>query len=167
MMNLSVTSIILFFVLTWGTNIALNLLYVLKKFFPRVVAWDIPIDGYVVAWDQRRLVGDSTTVLGIVVALLCSVIFFYSNLFAPEIALLTPILVYTGHMLGSFIKRRADKDFIPFVDHGDYVIFSGFVLVALGLVAPSVVLSTLLITYVLHPLATLLAFRIGLREKSY
>ena len=167
MMNLSVANVCAFFVLTWGTNIALNLLYVLKKFFPKVGKLDMPVDGGLLLWDKRRMVGDSTTVFGIVVVLLCGLVFFYSNFFVKEVALLAPILVYFGHLLGSFVKRRFDKEFIPFVDHGDYVPFSGVVLSLLHLLAPRVALITLLITYLLHPLATLVAFRFGLREKSY
>lgn len=155
--------------LTWGTNIALNLLYVLKRAFPVVVSWDRPIDGGIKFFDHRRFIGDSTTLLGLVVVVACMLLAFYSGLFNSVIAVITPLLVYLGHTLGSFIKRRMNKNdvFVPFVDHGDYVFLSGLVLCILGYVSASLAIVCLLITYILHPVAVVLAFKIGLREKSY
>lgn len=169
MMNLSLINIILFMSLMWGTNISLNLLYVLKRFIPKTASWDRPIDGGVNFFDGRRLIGGSTTFLGLVVAGLCSLIAFYSGLFDSTVASLTPFLVYTGHTLGSFIKRRMNKNdsFVPFIDHGDYVFLSGAVLFMCGYISFSLALTCLLLTYILHPLAVLIAFRLGLREKSY
>ena len=155
--------------LTWGTNISLNLLYVLKRSIPRVAAWDRPIDGGMNFIDNNRLIGDSTTVLGLGVTILCSLVAFYSGLFSDTVAVLTPFLVYLGHTLGSFIKRRMKKNnsFVPFVDHGDYVFFSGLVLYVLGYISLTLALVCLLITYVLHPIAVRIAFLLGLREHSY
>lgn len=155
--------------LTWGTNISLNLLYVLKHSFPRIVDLDRPIDGGINFWDRRRFIGDSTTILGLVVALVCSLVAFYSGLFDNVVAILTPFLVYAGHMIGSFIKRRMNKNntFVPFVDHGDYVLASGLVLCSLGYVSVSLALVCLLLTYILHPIAVLLAFKLGLRKENF
>ena len=168
MMNLSVVNVILFMGLTWGTNIALNLLYVLKRAVPEIVKLDRPIDGKINFFDGKRFIGDSTTVFGLVVAALCSLIAFQTGLFDSVVAVVTPFLVYIGHTLGSFIKRRINKNsFVPFVDHGDYVLFSGIFLVIFGYVSLNLALVCLLATYILHPIAVMIAFRLKLREKSY
>jgi hypothetical protein len=155
--------------LTWGANISLNLLYVLKRYFPRFVSLDRPIDGKLNFIDNKRLIGDSTTVLGIVVVILFSLVAFYSGLFNSTVAVVTPFLVYMGHALGSFIKRRLKKGegFVPFVDHGDYVFFSGLILCLGGYISFNLALICLLLTYVLHPLAVVWAFKLGLREHNY
>ncbi len=157
-------------VLTWGTNVALNLLYVCKKYLPLVRRLDIPIDRGAHFFDRRRLIGDSTTVLGIVVALLCSYVAFWSSLYTTPVAIGGPLLVYGGHMMGSFIKRRVSEKqdtFVPFIDHGDYIILTGGVLCSAGEVSVSLWIVCLLLTYILHPIATRVAFSFGLREKSY
>lgn len=166
MMNLSLNNLFLFLLITWGTNIGLNLLYVLKKAVPKLRAWDMLIDRGVLFFDGRRLLGDSTTTFGLIVVALCSFIAFYSSLFSHLIALCTPFLVYLGHMIGSFIKRRMNKQetFVPFIDHGDYILVSGSVLGFLGAVSWPLAITTLLVTYVLHPLATLCAFKLKLRK---
>ncbi len=154
--------------LTWGTNIAFNLLYVAKKYIKGFAKYDRPIDFGKYFFDGRRILGESTTFLGLVFALLISLLALKSNLFEKMIALMVPLLVYIGHALGSFIKRRMNKNsFVPFIDHGDYMIMSGFVLVILGYVSFSLALVCLLLTYVLHPLAVLLAFKLGLKEHNY
>ncbi len=168
-MNLSLYNVILFMAITWGTNISLNLLYVLKRYFPRFVSIDRPIDGKTIFFDNNRVIGDSATVLGLVVVLICTIAAFYSGLFNSTIALITPSLVYVGHTLGSFIKRRMGKNnsFVPFVDHGNYVLLSGLVLWIGGYMSFNLAFVCLLLTYVLHPFVVLLAFKMGLREKSY
>ncbi len=145
--------------LTWGTNISLNLLYVLKRFVPETNMWDRPIDGGINFFDGKRMIGDSTTLLGFVVAALCSLIAFYGGLFDSTVSLLTPFLVYVGHLIGSFIKRRMNKNnvFVPFVDHGDYMFLSGLVLVIFGFISFKLAIVCLLLTYILHPVAVLVA----------
>lgn len=158
---------LMYLFLAWGTNMSLNLLYVLKKYVPKTASFDYPIDGGL-QYKGNRLVGESTTVWGLILCLAISfVVYFYFSSFKW---LIIPLLVYCGHMLGSIIKRRMHKkggEYVPFVDHGDYMILTGLVFMALGYVTPTFALASILITYLLHPIVCFLAFRLKLREHPY
>lgn len=169
MMTLSIGNILLFLSILWLTNGTLNLLYVLKKHVPFVKTIDRPIDLGKLFFDKKRILGNSTTILGLVVALLFSLLFSLINLYSPTVAFLTPLLVFLGHAIGSFIKRRLNKNdvFVPFVDHGDYVIMSGVVLFSLGQISGTLALVCLLITYIAHPFIVHVAYKWGLRERYY
>jgi hypothetical protein len=52
MMNLSLINILLFMTLTWGTNIGLNMLYVLTRHFPIFISIDKPLDGKIKFFDK-------------------------------------------------------------------------------------------------------------------
>ncbi len=169
MMTLSVYNILLFLAITWITNSALNLLYVLKKYSPFVASIDRPFDLGVYLFDKKRVLGNSTTILGLIVAVLLGQLFFLTGIYAAVVALLTPIFVFFGHALGSFIKRRMNKNdvFVPFIDHGDYVIVSGAILFLIGHVSLLLAFVCLLITYVMHPVMVRFAYTLGLKEHPF
>lgn len=165
-MSLTTENFVFYMVITWGCNISLNYLYVLKKFFPFVLKYDHPLDfrkklgGY-------RVLGESTTWLGLLLSVFLS-LFFYILL--PWPWFLVPFTVYFGHSLGSFIKRRLGKkdgSFLPLVDHGDYMVLTGIMLYLSGQVSIPLVVSTILVTYILHPLASFIAFKLGLKKYPY
>ncbi|MCX6754388.1 MAG: CDP-archaeol synthase [Candidatus Nomurabacteria bacterium] len=167
MIPLTINNFLIYFSIAWGTNICLNFLYVIKRYVPSVKKLDIPLDGDI-EFNGERLLGESTTVLGLLISILAS-LFVYSiihNLVWMSI----PILVYFGHLFGSFVKRRIHKkggEFMLFVDHGDYMILTGIVFVILNYISFLFAFLALLVTYILHPIACFLAFKLKLRENPY
>ena len=152
----------------WLVNLSLNSLYVAKQIFPKFSRYDKPLDMGKVFLDKKRVLGNSTTATGILVAMVAG--FMVSRLFGTQIleGLLTGVLVYSGHAIGSFIKRRAnfsDGEFMPFVDHADYIIVTGTVFGLTGLVEWKVIIISILITYIVHPIATFIAHKLRLHEK--
>lgn len=148
----------------WLINMALNLIYVAKLYFPRIASLDKPIDYKKVSLDGERVLGESTTWLGLIVAIVfgCIVqrIFDHSEN-TILLGLILGLAVYLGHALGSYIKRRfgyKDGQYMPFVDHGDYIITAGIIL-GLMYQFPWVVISLgILVTYIAHPIVTYLAY---------
>ncbi len=167
MIPLTINNFLLYFSIVWGTNISLNLLYVVKRYIPRTAYFDRPIDGGL-EYKGDRLIGESTTIAGLILCLIISIIFYFT--LDNFVWTIIPVLVYLGHMLGSILKRRMHKkggEFVPFVDHGDYVILVGVVLVMLQCITWKFAILSILATYVLHPLGCLLAFKLKLREYPF
>lgn len=167
MIEPTINSFLMYFFIVWSSNILLNFLYVAKRYIPRTKKLDASID-FGFKWKGYRLLGESTTVAGLILCLVASFILyiFLSSFVFWSI----PILVYLGHTLGSFIKRRMHKkdgEFVPFVDHGDYVIFTGVVFLLCREITFSFFISSVLLTYLLHPIACYIAFKLKLREYPY
>lgn len=149
----------------WLINISLNGIYVAKLYFPIINKKDQPIDFYHKFSDGTRILGDSTTVLGVVVAIASGLLI---QLFLGQytqswlgLGLISGLSVYFGHALGSFIKRRFrydDGSFMLFVDHGDYIVLSGIVFALLGLASWHVVVLAIFMTYILHPIFTYISY---------
>ena len=158
---------LIYFSLAWGANIALNFLYVIKRYFPKFNNFDYPID-FNLYYKKNRLIGDSTTIIGLILSLMISLFIYCIS--GNIIWTLIPIIVYFGHLLGSFIKRRMNKnggEFVPIIDHGDYMLLLGIIFILLNYISISFALSALILTYILHPLACYLAFKLKLRENPY
>ena len=167
-MELSTSSDYYFYLfLLWGTNISLNILGIIKKLFPKTKNFDRPID-FGLTYKGGRLLGESTTVIGIIICGLLSMIVYY--FLRNPVLTSIPVLVYFGHALGSFIKRRAHKkdgEFMILVDHGDYTVFTGTIFILLGYISIRIAIATIMITYVVHPLICQLAYKLNLRERPY
>jgi NAD/NADP transhydrogenase beta subunit len=123
----------------------------------------MPLDGRV-SLHGARLLGDSITVGGLLIAGVITALTYAasSNLTLAAI----PLLVYAGGALGSFIKRRlklAEGKHLILIDHGDYMILTGMTLVLLGRVTLALAASALVVTYILHPIATFVAYKAHLR----
>lgn len=167
MLDFNLNNFLIYFSLTWGTNIALNFLYVIKKYIPLASSYDYPLDCGL-KYKKNRLLGDSTTIVGLILSFLISLSLYLQATNTPWFLL--PVLVYLGHAGGSFIKRRLNKDggeFLPLIDHGDYMLLSGAVFVILGYLNFYFAFSAILLTYLLHPLFCLLAFKLKLRENPF
>lgn len=167
MMNLTIYNFILYIGIAWGTNILFNLLYVLKRYRPKYVSKDRAIDAKIM-FAGNRLIGESTTVFGLIIATIASIIIYF--IFNTYYLTIIPLLVYIGHTIGSFIKRRfgvEDGKFMPFIDHGDYMITTGAILIFLGYISWELALSGLVFTYIFHPLACFVAFKLKLRQYPY
>jgi hypothetical protein len=145
----------------------LNILGILKRYVPKLKKFDYPIDARL-EYKGYRLIGESTTILGLIISIILSIIIYLNTL--NYLWTYIPILVYLGHMLGSIIKRRAHKkggEYMPIVDHGDYMITTGIVFLLLNHITFSLFIMSLLITYIFHPLICFLAFKLKLRELPY
>lgn len=162
------SEIIAFAAPCWLVNLSLNSLYIAKVIFPGFSRYDQPLDGGKNFWDKKRILGNSTTIAGIFIALPAGLII--SHLLERSLweGFLSGALVYSGHALGSFIKRRAnfsDGEYMPFVDHADYIIATGIVFGVTGLTGWNIIISSILLTYIVHPVITFLAHKLGLHEK--
>ena len=167
MINFTFNNFLIYFLIAWGANIALNFLYIIKRYIPEFKNLNYPLD-FGLTYKGERLLGDSVNIIGFIFCLFISLsLYFFIHNLAWSII---PVIVYIGNLLGSFIKRRVHKksgEFMPLVDHGDYMILLGFIFILKGYISFSFALSALLLTYLLHPLACLLAFKLKLRERPY
>lgn len=167
MIAFTLNNFLIYFGIAWGANISLNLLYILKRYIPEFKNLNYPLDFYLM-YKGNRLFGDSVNIIGLIFCLFISggIYLFVSSVIWASI----PLIVYTGNFIGSFIKRRFHKksgEFMPIIDHGDYMILLGLIFVLRGYVSMSFAVTAILVTYALHPLACFLAFRLKLRERPY
>ncbi len=152
----------------WAINLSLNGLYVLGRLVPAFVNYDYPLD-FKKLWptDKRRILGQSTTIPGLAVAIVAGIVTAKVFVFSIYLGLLLGVLVYAGHALGSFIKRRfgyLDGQYMPLVDHGNYMLSSGAVLCILGHIQPKIALLATILTYLVHPVATYLGYKLKLHK---
>ena len=137
-----------------------------KKKFPALSDYDKPIDAHL-NMGGHRLLGESTTLIGIVVVLLVGIAF---SAYSKDINhLFISIFVYVGHAFGSFLKRRfniVDGGYVPVIDHGDYILAAGIFCWAVQLISLETLLIAYLITVLVTPLVTLTFYRLGLRENK-
>lgn len=167
MLQFDLNNFLIYFSLAWGTNIALNFLYVVKKYVPMASDYDYPAD-LNLSYKKKRLLGDSTTILGLLLSLSISVFLYFHDKNAPWF--LIPILVYLGHAGGSFIKRRLNKrdgEFLVIIDHGDYMLITGGVFILFGYINLFFALTAVILTYILHPIFCFIAFKLKLRKNPF
>lgn len=150
----------------WGINITLNLWYLLKLRKPAVLAYDAPLDLNKNFFDGYRILGNSTTIVGLPIAILAgiSIEFFLST---ALIGLVKGLSVYFGHTAGSFIKRRFNiprGQFVPIIDHGDSIIITGIVFYFLGWQSLSIVCSAVLLTLAVQPILAYSGYKLKLRD---
>lgn len=167
MIAFTLNNFLIYFIVAWGANISLNFLYIMKRYIPEFKNLDYPLD-FNLSYKGNRLLGDSINIIGLFFCLFISVGLYF--LISSSILATIPLIVYLGGALGSFIKRRFGKksgEFMPLVDHGDYVVVLGLVFVLCGYVSVWFALTAILITYILHPVACLIAFKLKLRKNPY
>ena len=76
MLELTITNFFLYFTLAWGTNICLNFLYVIKRYSPKTLSFDRPID-FGLVYKGERLIGESTTMVGLFVVIILSLLLYF------------------------------------------------------------------------------------------
>jgi len=167
MITFTLNNFLIYFLIAWGANISLNFLYIIKRYIPEFKNLNYPLD-FGLKYKGERLIGDSVNIIGLVFCLFISfsLYFLINSLVWSSI----PVIVYLGNLLGSFTKRRFHKksgEFMPLIDHGDYMILLGFIFIISGYISFSFAISALLLTYLLHPIACYLAFKLKLRERPY
>jgi CDP-2,3-bis-(O-geranylgeranyl)-sn-glycerol synthase len=127
MLPLTITNFLTYFCIAWGSNISLNFIYVVKRYWPETRKYDYPLDGRRL-YKKDRLLGDSITFPGLILSLILAGALFRAT--GTLIWSLIPVLVYLGGAAGSFIKRRLhinSGEYLPLIDHGDYMIMTGLV----------------------------------------
>ena len=144
-------------------NISLNLFYITKKKYG-VEHWDRPFD-FGLSLGKNRVLGQSTTWGGLMVSLGLGFLiqFFFINI--PGITI--GLGCFFGHALGSFIKRRLSIPrgaYLPVVDHGDYVIVTGFVLYCMHWLPLESYLISICSILVIHPLFCFFGYKRGFRD---
>lgn len=159
--------VLLFALPCWIANMSLNLIYIIKYNIPFLGKYDVPLDGFLKLSDRKRFLGNSTTLPGIAMSIIIAFILSLAFKFTFQLSLLITLSVYCGHALGSFIKRRAglnDGQFMPVVDHGDYILLTGLILGLMNYYSWSAIGLGVLITYIVHPIVTYLAFLLKLHK---
>ena len=147
-------------------NISLNLFYEAKRNYG-VKHWDRPFDCGL-HLGKHRLLGESTTWGGLVVSFgvgaLLSALFPFIPAFMPAFG------AFFGHALGSFIKRRLGLprgSYLPIVDHGDYIIFTGALYLTARLISPAAYLVAIAVILSIHPIFCIVAYKLGLRDNMF
>ncbi|MFA6194583.1 MAG: CDP-archaeol synthase [Patescibacteria group bacterium] len=167
MVVLTFTNFFTYFFIAWSANISLNLLYVVKRYAPDFKHLNYPLD-FKTNFRGERLIGDSVNIIGLIFCLAISLAVYSAT--ATIIWASIPVIVYVGNLLGSFIKRRMhlkSGEFLPIIDHGDYMLLLGIVFTSLHYIEPLFAILAILLTYILHPIACLVAFKFKLRENPY
>lgn len=150
----------------WAINMSLTVLGFLVRSSPLLARYDAPLDGGRTLPDGHRVIGDSSTLGGVLAVMMLGIAGFLVTLDAQYLVL--ALLVKAGDMLGSFIKRRlgfASGTFVPLIDHGDYVIVAGIYMLAQGRISPEAFFVAWASTLALTPIVTVLAWRIGVRKR--
>ncbi len=146
----------------WGVNIALNILGYITR---RTGLKDWPLDAGIRFADGRRVLGSSTTLLGLGLTVLFGVA--GEAILSGHHLLVLALLVYVGHTLGSFVKRRLGKEdgaYVPLLDHGDYLLLiaaASFFTQYPPFLAVCVAYG---ITILVTPIVTILSYRLGIRK---
>lgn len=160
-----IINIALFVAPAWIINSALNLLIPLQKASPLFKKLSVPVDmGKFIG--KNRILGDSTTILGIFTSILVGLLIQIFFPFIPGV--LIGIGMNLGHTIGSFIKRRLgvkSGGFVPIIDHGDGVIVTGAILYSLGYISIFVYIWGFISTLIFYPLICYIAYKLGLRER--
>ncbi|HNT30374.1 MAG TPA: CDP-archaeol synthase [bacterium] len=156
------SAILTFALPCWIINTALNLIPLstwLRK-------CDRPLDQGWIARDTHRLLGTSTTIAGGLIAVTLGAglgVVAHNTLRG----LLLGLLVYGGHALNSWLKRRLhlqDGAYFP-GDHISSILLACLVFVSLSIITPYQALIALLLTACIHPLGCYAAYRLKIRKR--
>ncbi len=153
-----------FAILCGLVNMSQNFLGAFKKLYS-LERFDPPIDGSLRFFGER-LVGKSATWGGLVVSLFVGIIL---QIFYSPVGVIIGVGCSFGHIIGSFIKRRLhirDGDYLPVVDHGNYVIFTGAILLCLGDISVPVYFLSIVIILLVNPLFCLSGYALGIRDRK-
>lgn len=150
----------------WVVNMSFDILVYASRRSRRIASCNVPLDGGRMMADGNRVLGDSTTWLGLLQATLLG---FVGELLWPgRLLMFLALLVWIGHLTGSFIKRRfgiARGRYLPIIDHGDYSLLTGGILYVLGYISFIAWVAGVLVTLLLTPLVTYGAYKAGIRVR--
>ncbi|MDB5259604.1 MAG: hypothetical protein JWO73_812 [Candidatus Taylorbacteria bacterium] len=144
-------------------NSALNLFYETKRKYD-AERYDMPFD-FGLFLGKNRILGQSTTWGGLLISLLIGLLLSY--FFADIHGLAIGLGCFFGHALGSFIKRRfgiARGAYLPIVDHGDYVLLTGALLLLSSDLPIEAYAAGVVSILVMHPIICIVAHKAGFRD---
>jgi CDP-2,3-bis-(O-geranylgeranyl)-sn-glycerol synthase len=164
-----IAAVLIYAVPCWLVNISLNGWYLLKLRIPAIARFDAPLDWGKKFFDGKRILGQSTTLVGLPVALLVGMgtEHFLTSL---SVGFLKGATVYFGHALGSFIKRRFNVPrgkFVPILDHGDSIMLTGLVFWLLRLAPANIIVASIIITLAFQPVFNYLSYKLHLRDNPF
>ncbi len=151
----------------WCINISLNILGYVKSRFSFIDTSDSALDGSMRFFDGRPLFGPSTTWGGFLLVLLLGSVGEY--VFPGHFFLAFALSVFFGDTLGSFFKRRLSMEngaFLFGIDHVDYVLVGGILALSLERFSYEAFIASYLLTLILTPLITFLAYQLHLRREK-
>lgn len=151
-------------------------------FFSNIIKDRRALDLGKILWDGKRILGDGKTAEGTLFGLFTGLSYFTSlyylsssfNYNLYENFLEGPLIIMgaiTGDLFGSFIKRRLGierGEMLPIFDQTGFLIFAIlFRSFAFGPLPYDIVIYLFLITFIVHVLTNLGAFKIGVKEKPF
>jgi CDP-2,3-bis-(O-geranylgeranyl)-sn-glycerol synthase len=154
----------------WIFNISLNFIYPWGQKVVVIHKLNFPLDFRKNWWDERRILGDSQGFMSIVFIAILPLMFIF---FFPQpywVLLLSAVCVWMGDLIGSFIKRRLGiqrGQFLPGIDHGDYMIVAGIVFVSLEIIPIEVAFFALVLTYIFHPIVCVIGYFAGIKREPF
>lgn len=146
-------------------NTFLNIFWEIKRRY-HFEKYDVHFDFDLKFKSGKQIIGTSTTWGGLILSLLMGIVmwWFIPGSFHP---ILLSICVFFGHAIGSFIKRRLNiprGQYLPVVDHGDYIILTTSVFYLLKYIDLQIMLISILIVLIIHPFLCIAGYYMGLRE---
>jgi CDP-2,3-bis-(O-geranylgeranyl)-sn-glycerol synthase len=154
---------IIFFAPSFIANLSFNVFYEIKRYF-KIQNWDRPLDCNIMI-RQKRVLGESTTIGGLGVAIIMGILLSTVPIFSDTI--IKSLLAYFGHAAGSFLKRRMGMErgeYAPIIDHGDYMIITSLFFIFSEQIDISVAIIGTAAVLIVQPIITWSAWKIGIRE---
>ncbi|RLE63615.1 MAG: CDP-2,3-bis-(O-geranylgeranyl)-sn-glycerol synthase [Thermoprotei archaeon] len=131
-----------------------------------------PIDRGKLFIDNRRILGNGKTIegslTGIAMGTLCSIILQYLQLHSFRGGVIMSIGAILGDLLGSFIKRRLNIPRgkpLPILDQLSFLLTAeAMYWLLIGSLPMYILLISVVITLILHPLSNVIAYILGLKQ---
>jgi CDP-diglyceride synthetase len=118
--------------------------------------------------DGKPFIGGGVRITSSIPILILPLIFNFLLPVSFSYYLFLTLSVFIGDILGSFIKRRfgyTKGRYMPFVDHGDYILFTGFIFTYLKLINYKIFLSALILTYIFHPITCFIGYKFKIKKQ--
>lgn len=169
-MTLLLASLIQYAGPAWIFNMATNCMEPLRRFSPWIARYNFTLDRGIVLRDGNRLLGDSVGLFVLIPSSILAVVLSFIFQTPVWLMFLVMACVFVGDALGSFVKRRFGfkrGEFMPIADHGDYMIVTGIVFWATGLVPFGLVVLALGVTYFVHPCICYLGYKLHIKTEPF
>lgn len=154
----------------WITNISFQFIRAVKDRVPthhKIRNYNIDKFDFTF-FDKKPFIGGGIRITSIVPVIILPLFFNLYISISYSYYLLLTSSVFAGDLLGSFIKRRFNYrkgEFMPFIDHGDYILFTGIIFIHLKFISLQVFLGTLFLTYILHPLICFIGYKMHIKNQ--